>query len=649
MAGYRPDIDGLRALAVTYVVAFHFSTVKSFGGFVGVDIFFVISGYLITRNILNDLSLGKFSLKAFYSRRVFRLYPALLVVTSFVLIAGFFLNVSFVYANIGRNVISSSLFSSNILQIMSSGYFGPDASKNPMLHLWSLGVEEQFYLVWPLALLISRGRAPRVIALTMLASFMANILLIHDNALDFYSPMSRAWEFGVGAALALPRPQGRAGWCHAASIAGCGLLTLALVILAPSWSYPGWKALLPAAGAGLLIAAGPRACANRCLTHPLAVYLGRVSYPLYLWHWPLITFYRARYGTPGFGAVFLLLAASLCLSAMTYHVVEGFFREPSRRTGRTLSGLVGGSLFLGLLGYAVHLSGGLPMRFGPQVRVLAGISDPIAFFDFAKVVRAPACFEVEPDLLMSKRPNACVEERHPLILLWGDSYAATLYPGFRKLADRNGYGIAQFTTGGSPPFFLDERSGDGHLSLARLNGEVLQAAERLKPDLIVLDWLFYDLAPRELSDEQAGAAIVATISKIHEKLPASHILVVGPVPFWEGGIVKVALEALQASPTHQVPERIKFGVSPRVWSLDEVLRRRIGATPATYISALNLLCDRDGCLARLGKNAYDLSAMDTGHLTEAGSIYFIDRMMPVVEGLLAHRPERHAGIEHSGQ
>jgi len=296
---YRPDIDGLRALAVALVVAFHYAPGRLSGGFVGVDVFFVISGFLITAIVARGLADGGFSYREFYARRLRRLCPALIPVLLATAALGWLLLTLEEKAALGRHVAGGAVFLSNVLLWRESGPFDAADEAKPLLHLWSLGVEAQFYLLWPTALaLIWRAGRHRLalIAALAAASCFANIVFagLYPYA-SFYLPLTRLWELLAGALLALggfdvlrrASPAVR----EALSAFGLSLILAAAVLFDGSAPYPGWRALLPVAGALCVIAAGPQTWLNRRLFgNRAAVAVGLISYPLYLWHWPLLCF-----------------------------------------------------------------------------------------------------------------------------------------------------------------------------------------------------------------------------------------------------------------------------------------------------------------------------------------------------------------------
>ncbi|MDE1139985.1 MAG: acyltransferase family protein [Paraburkholderia tropica] len=330
---YRPDIDGLRALAVVSVLIYHAFPGLLPGGFVGVDVFFVISGYLITGILATSLDRGTFNIPQFYLRRTKRIFPALACVLLFVLSIGWLILFANEFQMLGKDIAAGAAFIENLTQWSEAGYFDRSVSSKPLVHLWSLGVEEQFYFIWPLLLWTSyRLRLkPILIAIGIAAvSFAINIAFIfHYPTASFYSPISRFWELMVGAILALAgsHPLSRK-MRDAISIAGLGSIAIAIVIINPSMRFPGWWAIFPVGGAAFVIAAGPTSIANRKLfsSEPF-VWIGKISYPLYLWHWPLLSFMHILVGqTPTVG----MRIAILCISVLLAWGTSVFIEAPIR-------------------------------------------------------------------------------------------------------------------------------------------------------------------------------------------------------------------------------------------------------------------------------------------------------------------------------
>jgi peptidoglycan/LPS O-acetylase OafA/YrhL len=336
---YRPDIDGLRAIAVLSVVAYHAFPHAARGGFTGVDVFFVISGYLISGLIFEDLRRGRFSFLRFYARRFRRIFPALIVMLAACLVYGAVALAPDEFRELGKQAAAGAGFSSNLLQWSQAGYFDQQATSKPLLHLWSLGVEEQFYFAWPIILVMLYGRARRfayVCGSLLLLSFALNLWLTQVSpSAAFYLPLPRFWELLCGSLLAHAARSRRAesdggdardpgngvsGAADRRAVAGLALILGGFFWIDAERAFPGWWALLPAVGTTLLISA-PQAWLNRKLLSwaPL-VFVGLISYPLYLWHWVLLTFARiANFGEDPERAVrFAAIALSSVLAWLTY-------------------------------------------------------------------------------------------------------------------------------------------------------------------------------------------------------------------------------------------------------------------------------------------------------------------------------------------
>ncbi|MEW6562208.1 MAG: acyltransferase family protein [Pseudomonadota bacterium] len=372
---YRPDIDGLRAIAVLAVVGFHAfpSTVR--GGFIGVDIFFVISGYLISTIIFSSLERTRFSLTEFYRRRILRIFPALLLVTLSSMIFGWFALFADEYKQLGKHMAGSAGFVSNFLLWGESGYFDTAGETKPFLHLWSLAVEEQFYVFWPVMLLLVWKRRWNFFAITLAiagASFAASVYWVHKNpGAAFYSPFSRFWELMVGGTLAylvLHNAPLTRRYPNIQSLTGAVLLAAGLALLNKDRAFPGGWALFPTLGTFLMISAGPQAWLNRVvLSRKALVGIGLISYPLYLWHWPLLSFARILENElPSRTIRQTAVLLAIVLAWATYRWVE----KPLRFGRHGNIKAIGLAVLLaasGLTGYAVYLADGLPSRSAGQV------------------------------------------------------------------------------------------------------------------------------------------------------------------------------------------------------------------------------------------------------------------------------------------
>jgi len=368
---YRPDIDGLRAIAVLSVVIFHAFPEYLGGGFIGVDVFFVISGFLITSLILREQREERFSLKHFYARRIRRIFPALSLVLGFGLIAGWICLNFMEYKQLTKHTGSSAIFITNFMLLREAGYFDNAADTKPMLHLWSLAIEEQFYLAWPLVLMFFK-RLPRwlfpALVVLLLSSLGYSLSLVFKGNFeyDFYSPLSRSWELLLGASLAFGVSRQTViakSWRNMAGWVGLVFIFISACFLDKNMPFPGYWALPPTVGAALILFAGMQSNLNRVLlaSRPL-VAIGLISYPLYLWHWPLLSFARILESqTPGLGLRLFLVLSSFVLAWLTYRFVE----KPIRFSDRYPRAVLWLSLWMVavlLMSHAVNRLDGLKFR-----------------------------------------------------------------------------------------------------------------------------------------------------------------------------------------------------------------------------------------------------------------------------------------------
>ncbi len=370
-ANYRADIDGLRAVAVSLVLLYHAFPHKVPGGFVGVDLFFVISGYLITGILLRERQQGTFSILRFYQRRVLRIFPVLILVLFSCFIYGWWTLMASEFAQLCTLIAASASFVANEALREQSGYFDFASSSKPLLHLWSLGIEEQFYLIWPtlLALTVSfSARRQKIWAwVLMLLSFLLNLGFVHQFPESvFYSIPTRFWELMAGGMLALDqfekpfRPMPNPELWALISIA---LLLVPVCLITPDSAFPGWWAGLPVLSAVGLIASGPKTRVHRLLSAPLPVTIGLISYPLYIWHWPILVFMKqAEFGyTPPWLRV-MALALSLILAWLSYRWVERPIRYADHDRTTITWVLVSLMLAIGITGWLGRELDGFPNR-----------------------------------------------------------------------------------------------------------------------------------------------------------------------------------------------------------------------------------------------------------------------------------------------
>jgi peptidoglycan/LPS O-acetylase OafA/YrhL len=464
---YRPDIDGLRAIAVISVLIFHAFPEWLSGGFIGVDIFFVISGYLISHILFENLESGIFSFSNFYSRRIRRIFPALLLVLTSCYLAGWFILLANEFMQLGKHVVGGASFISNFYLWSESGYFDNIADTKPLLHLWSLAIEEQFYLVWPFVLwLVWKLRAnPIIITLIIvLTSFIINIVSVYSNPVDaFYSPLSRFWELLIGSCLAyivLYRKElisRWSSWCDVISILGLSLFLVGILVVNNSL-FPGWWALLPTMSAAFLIFAGPNAWVNRhLLSNQIMVWFGLISFPLYLWHWPLLSFARIMKSDVSVALRIALVVVSIILAWLTYLIIE----RPIRKDGRNLlkvAILVLLMILVGATGWSAYKREGLEFRYRKIMTI-----KPEQLRDFAKwehkgMYPTGSCNPgfIYPDAYICAQTKP---DELPDVVVFGDSHAFSAYWGISKAFGSEGSNVKLVGKGsGCLPFINQSKA-----------------------------------------------------------------------------------------------------------------------------------------------------------------------------------------------
>jgi peptidoglycan/LPS O-acetylase OafA/YrhL len=634
---YRADIDGLRALAIIPVVAFHAFPAAVPGGFVGVDVFFVISGYLITGIILEQLRQGTFTFGHFYQRRIRRIFPALILVLVASQVWGWFRLYAADYERLGKHVAAGAGFAANLVLWSEAGYFDGVSETKPLLHLWSLGIEEQFYLVWPALLYLVWVRRVNVvltIAALLTASFFFNAILVRtDEVAAFFSPMTRLWELLLGAVWAHFTLQGinpawpargsrilsRLGGTHgrnAAAALGLFAIVAAAALFDRDTSFPGWRAALPAGGALLLIAAGSDAWINRRFlsVRPL-VWVGLISYPLYLWHWPLLSFASLSAGGTDVSTRFTLLGISVLVAWLTYVAIERPIRFTWRGRG-PVAVLAVLMLATGTAGYVTVANEGYHERSINR-------SDQGHFLAYYERLRArglAAAYRAECDFMdwqsETTRETIAADCTRPgdraTVFLWGDSHAQALSHGLRHALPA-GVRLAQVTTSGCPPRLreADPLAIGGRCRIA--NAFARDRIAALEPEVVVLAQI--------LAHERTDWTEMATTLRA---LGVRRVVLVGPAPQWMPTLPLVVVNHHWGRRDARVSE----GLNSEVFETDRILRSRYAdSSLLTYVSLIDALCTREGCTAVVPGTDGELMAVDNGHLSPAASIYVADTVL----------------------
>ena len=585
---YRPDIDGLRAIAVLSVVLYHYAIGPLHGGFVGVDVFFVISGYLITSIVHRQIGDGRFTFAGFYERRIRRIFPALFAVLAATLATGVLVLLPNDLRALSDATVATLLFASNILFWRRSGYFDPGSDLNPLLHTWSLAVEEQFYIVFPVFLIVVARFAPRYLRALLAASAAASLaacILLQDwqpNAMFFLAPF-RAWELALGGLLAVGAvpPVRRRAAREGLALVAIGVLLFSLWRTEAGLEFPGWQAALPVGATALLIHTGSsgETVVHRILgTRPM-VLVGLISYSLYLWHWPLIVY--ASYASPfPLEAPLhkaLLFVAAIALATASYRWIETPFRHPSSGSGSSRRQLFAGALaataILAACAFAVRDNEALRSRFSDRVLALDAAREPAIPFQ--------ECDGQPP----SADSAACTigrDRKGPVTLLWGDSHAMAWAPAFRDVGTHIAPGpVVLALKSACPPLGgVTVNYGRG---CDEFNEATLAWIARNRPARVVMMAAWTDYSrPRafyELTDATGArgntrvfpAALARTVGAVTPF--AGEVVLIGPTPGAPEGVpLRAALAQLHRAPWPQGIETASFARKSRYfWKAVEAL------------------------------------------------------------------------------
>ena len=662
---YRADIDGLRALAIVPVVLYHYGMPGVTGGFVGVDVFFVISGYLITGIIAAEIRAGTFTLAGFYERRIRRIFPALLVVTLASFAIGCVLLAPGPLKELGSEMVWSSFFSTNIWFFKKDGYFDGTAGMRPLLHSWSLAVEEQFYIVIPLLLRWTaspkrrRDRTVLCFVIVFAASLSLSILAA-DRApsAGFYLLPSRAWELLCGGLLAvgkLPKP-GRLQ-AEIAALAGFVAILAAILIFTAGTPFPGAAALLPCLGATALIWAGEgdaAATTSRLLSSPLHVWIGKISYPLYMWHWPLLVL--ARHGLfhePNLAERVALMALAVVLADATTRWIEAPIRSRRILTERRPTLLAGLGVLLVLLaiGKGAVVTRGFPDRLAPDVLALAQqdhdltgqFCDPKSRFDLG--------------IGMACDIGDWGASHSADFVVWGDSHAQAAIPAFATAARRRGLHGIVFQHPGCEPLLGVSEPGPKGAACRDFNAAVVGflKARPVPTVFLVALWAkvaegrpppglcagrggengaIIDIVAGIASDNGSHTAfdngLGRTLAFLNDAGVAPILLQDTPCQFTEIPPALAMAKALHRSLTGIEESRAAIDAS-QAW-VDSRLAAAASAGHARFLRTRDVLCGPDTCpVESEGEALY----RDSTHLSVIGAL----RLVPVLDQVMAASPE----------
>ncbi|MBV1862917.1 MAG: acyltransferase [Rhodobacteraceae bacterium] len=498
--GYRREIDGLRAIAVLAVVFYHFSVPGFGGGFVGVDVFFVISGFLIGGILWRELvATGRLSLARFYTHRLRRLAPAFVAMALVSGLAAYFILLPYEFREFGKALIASTVYLSNVLFFRQSGYFDSAADEKLLLHTWSLSVEEQFYIFLPLTILIF-ARSTRilywVLMLVFALSLLACILFTRSSpTAAFYLFPFRAWEMLAGVLLAIYGAKTQEDWRHGPlpSFVGILLVLGGIGLVQAGEGFPGWQVMAPVFGAVLLIWNGrDYNLVNRMLASPVPVFIGLVSYSLYLWHWPILTLTQYYFDGYSGGQSVVWMVIALGIAVVSWRFVELPLRRSHLKGPLLLAGVGLASFTLLGLGALIYLQNGMPDRFGPKARMHIDASADF-LQDWSR------CYWPEDGPLQGVEVCPIGPDGPPEVLVWGDSHVRAFQAGIALAAQEHKRSGLLIWHAGCPPLFgitkqesaaTPLENADCTTTLQRMQGAVGQLPG-IRKLLVIGRWAYY--------------------------------------------------------------------------------------------------------------------------------------------------------------
>jgi len=623
---YQPHIDGLRTLAVLPVVVFHLGSSLLPGGYVGVDVFFVISGFLITSILLEDMESGRYSLLEFYKRRILRILPALAVLLFF----------ESERIEIGKTIFSSAAFFSNFYFWGEAGYFTDRAETQPLLHTWSLAVEEQFYIVFPplLYLIVRYARTHLVqiiLGMVLVSLTLCILLTIRHQPTAFYLLPTRAWELGIGSLLAILTRRGRVrhgGFAGIIALVGLALTLVPMFFLDSTSPFPGWHAIAPALGAMLLIGWGSTGIVGLILSSRAFVEIGKISYSLYLWHWPVIVFWKAYAGEHlSVPAMISLGVASCILGAVSTYVIERPFRSREVRSISAAKVTISGSVVLaGLAGIGLlGVFNAVTLRtFPDNVQRIAATVDYRTWPDYAAQFRTGTCLIGQADGsfdAFDRDECTSFDPNRQNVLLIGDSHAAQFWGALREAM---------------PNANVMQATSSGCRALIGAGG-----AQRCTD---LRDWVFSDFLISHDVDlvimggrwkENEMQFVGPTLEALKEL--AKQVVIAGPTVEYEGTF------PLLLARSELTREEFNFSETrtPGRDRINELMHSAATNAGLPYVDVLGTLCAIEDCML-FAPDGVPMQ-FDYGHLTLSGARYVVAQNFQQFTGVYASGPTISAG------
>lgn len=641
---YRKDIDGLRAIAVIAVILFHLDFTFISGGFIGVDIFFVISGFLITQTIQKDILANKFTIRHFYVKRIRRIIPALFVTTFVTILFSFYILPVYELKEFSMSVLSVSTFTSNIFFWRHIDYFSVAAELKPLLHTWSLGIEEQFYILFPIFMLLTKKLTyKKILYWILIFLFLSFALSVSPLAVDhpksnFFLPMTRFWELFMGSTLALSIKYISTNSRYLNNLLamiGLLLILLPMALLDQHSTFPGMNAFYPVAGATLLIysGTGDRTFVSFFFSNQYIRYIGLISFSLYLWHWPIIALSKhIIMGEFSIKVQLIILLITFILSALTYKLVEQPFRKNQKFKNilQIKAGLIT-LISLSLMAIAIYIF----------------LLIKIDIYEENIPKMNMNCFKTKETLESTKECSFGVKNSEKIFLLYGDSHSEAMYPVFEKLAVENGWrGIPVSFPSCAPLFDVFKLNGNPRF-IKSCTGEysnnvkefLEENKEKIEMVFLVSRWTIYEkgwikngrlqqqdthfLSDKETKSKNSSdsskvlqKAIIRTVDKISGTLNIPTVIL-KPIP------------VLHANISRFTPDITKKEYLQQRQFIDKIFNSLEQNPLIHIIDPINVFCPKDIC--KMYDDNNNALYKDDNHVSYEGSLSLYPVLSPIFQ------------------
>ena len=641
---YRPEIDGLRAIAVVAVVLFHTNLGMATGGYIGVDVFFVISGYLISLIILREVGEGRFTFLGFYERRIRRIFPALFIVLVTITVAAWFILPPEQMQTYGQSLVATTAFASNVFFWLKSGYFGGDAELFPLTHMWSLSVEEQYYVVFPFLALIAAWGRPRLLNALMAVVLLASLALClvyapRDQMLAFFLTPMRAWELMFGVFIAMHERRWRPALAQVrfatttVEVAALAMIMVPIFLYDSTTQFPGWSAIPPVLGTALLILLSrPETLVGRILASRGFVFIGLLSYSAYLWHQPLYALSRMQGLTEaGWPTYAVLIVLTFVLAWLSLKFIEAPFRDRRRFTRTQIyAGFTIGSALLIGFGLAAHVRDGFPGRFSARTLAVAATGAPSPYREACHVegLNAPG-----PDSACRYFVNDDVRWA-----VLGDSHGVEIAYAFAEKLRPAGQGVLQLTFSGCQAALTFESENPGCSRWMRDSVTWLEHDEGITDVVLVFRHSFYLFgdqtksyphipaeAPnflKTLSADDARTRYVQSLTEIARRLGAAgkRVHIVAPIPDLPTHVERYTFKGDPNDARRVTGVSVDFHRERNAY-IDAALVELDGLPRVDVIDPADAVCSGARCASLIdGKSMY----FDDNHFSVAGARHFLD-------------------------